>query len=135
MKKLGADFVFNRLRDDVPTEVWKAAPAGVDLILDYVGTQTFARSFELLKKGGRLLLCGILTGREANLSIHQTYLRQLSIKGLYLGTKPEMEELVNWTAQKKVKPYISETLDLADAQEAHRKMEAGEHIGKLVLKL
>ena len=135
MKSLGADVVFNRLTDDVAAGVRKVAPAGMDLIIDFVGPETFPTSFDLLKKGGQMLLCGIITGREATVSLHLTYLRHLSIKGLYLGTKEEMVELVDWVAQKKVKPILTNTLSLADAAEAQRMLEAGEVIGKLVLRV
>lgn len=135
MKSLGADVVFNRLTDDVAAGVRKVAPAGMDLIIDFVGPETFPTSFDLLKKGGQMLLCGIITGREATVSLHMTYLRHLSIKGLYLGTKEEMVELVDWVAQKKVKPILTNTLSLADAAEAQRMLEAGEVIGKLVLRV
>lgn len=133
VKKLGADYVFNHHQEDVQVEVMKLFPAGVDMIIDYVGPATFPKSFSMLKKGGRMLLCGILTGRETTFSIHQTYLRHLSIKGLYLGTKKEMEELVSLTEQKKVKPLIGKTLPLADAAKAQEMMVQGEHLGKLVL--
>jgi NADPH:quinone reductase-like Zn-dependent oxidoreductase len=134
LRQLGADHVFNHNRDDVAAEVRKIAPVGVDLILDYVGPATFQKSFDLLKKGGRMLLCGILTGRETNFSIHQTYLRHLSVKGLYLGTKEEMKNLIALTAAGEIKPLISATLPLAEASRAHEMMAKGEQLGKLVLK-
>ena len=135
MKSLGADVVFNRLTDDVAAGVRKVAPAGIDLIIDFVGPETFPTSFDLLKKGGQMLLCGIITGREATVSLHMTYLRHLSIKGLYLGTKEEMVELVDWVARKKVMPYLKQTMALQDAAEAQRMLEDGEVTGKLVLRV
>jgi D-arabinose 1-dehydrogenase-like Zn-dependent alcohol dehydrogenase len=81
-----------------------------------------------------MLLCGILTGRETNFSIHQTYLRHLSVKGLYLGTKQEMREIIDLTAQRKLQPRIGTTLALSDAAKAHEMMANGEHLGKIVLK-
>jgi len=133
VKKLGADHVFNHNKDDVQAEAMKLFPVGVDMIIDYVGPATFAKSHAILKKGGRMLLCGILTGRETNFSIHQTYLRHLSVKGLYLGTKNEMSELVDLTARKKIKPVIGKTFPLHEAAKAQEMMIRGEHIGKLVL--
>ena len=135
IRKLGADLALNRLTDDIPAQVKKYAPDGVDLILDYVGPATFSTSFSMLRKGGTLLLCGIITGRETNFSIHQTYLRHLSIKGLYMGTKAEMVELLRLVEEKKVTPHIENVLDLREASEGHRLMESGESIGKIVLKL
>ena len=133
VKNLGADHIFNHYEDDVQSEVMKLFPVGVDMIIDYVGPATFPKSFAMLKKGGRMLLCGILTGRETNFSIHQTYLRHLSVKGLYLGTKKEMEELVNLAAQRKIKPLVGKIFPLEEAAKAQEMMTKGEHIGKLVL--
>jgi NADPH2:quinone reductase len=133
MRKLGADYVFNRHKDDLTAEVKKIAPHGVDLVLDYVGPQTFQTSFDMLKKGGTMLLCGIITGRETNFSIHQTYLRHLSIRGIYLGTQSEMRELLELVEKRNIKPVIGKTLPLKDASEGHRLMEAGESIGKIAL--
>jgi alcohol dehydrogenase len=90
-------------------------------------------SFQMLQKGGRLLLCGKLTGMEAPLSLHLTYLRHLSILGLYLGEKRELEALLRWVLDGKVKPVIDRVLPLEEAAEAQRLMETGGHVGKIVL--
>lgn len=133
--QLGADHVFNHHKDDVVNAVQKVTgSAGVEVALDSVGAETFPKSFQLLKKGGRLLLCGKLTGMDVALSLHQTYLRHLSILGLYLGEKYELEALLKWVAGGEIKPVIHRILALKDAAEAHGVMAAGEHIGKLVLK-
>ena len=134
MRDLGVDYAFNRLEDDVPAQIRKTAPAGLDLIMDYVGPETFTTSWELLKKGGTMLLCGILTGRETNLNIQFTYLRHLSIKGTNLGTMEEMKELLALVADEKLKPYIGGTFPLEDAAKAQEMMEENRHIGKLILK-
>ncbi|MBK9246707.1 MAG: zinc-binding dehydrogenase [Ignavibacteria bacterium] len=133
IKQLGADYVFNHYTEDIPTEVKKLFPYGIDCIMDYAGTATFPKSFEMLRKGGRMLLCGILTGRETTLSIHQTYLRHLSIHGLYLGTKRELEELLTLAAAKSIKPLIGRVMDLSQAAEAHELMVSGNYLGKIVL--
>ena len=133
--KLGADQVLNHYKDDIVNAVLGATGGlGVEVVLDSVGAETFPKGFQLLKKGGRLLLCGKLTGMDVTLSLHQTYLRHLSILGLYLGEKQELETLLKWVAEGKIKPVIHRTFALKEAAEAHRVMAAGEHVGKLVLK-
>jgi NADPH:quinone reductase-like Zn-dependent oxidoreductase len=135
LHKLGADHVFNHHKDDIVSAVRDVTgSAGVEVVLDSVGAETFVKSFQLLKKGGRLLLCGKLTGLDVTLSLHQTYLRHLSILGLYLGEKHELETLLDWVAAGQIKPVIHRTFALQDAAEAQRMMAAGEHLGKLVLK-
>ncbi len=136
MRSLGADYVFHRVRDDIPAEVAKISPAGIDLILDYVGPETFPKSFQMAKKGGRILLCGIITGREISpFSLHMTYLRHLSVQGLYLGTMEEFGEVIDWTAKGKIKPYVGWNLPLEEAVEATRRLEEREFIGKIALEV
>jgi len=133
--QLGADHVFNHHKDDVVNAVREVTGnSGVEVVLDSVGAETFPKGFQLLKKGGRLLLCGKLTGMDVTLSLHKTYLRHLSVLGLYLGEKHELEALLKWVAQGKIKPLIYRTFALKDVAEAHRMMAAGEQVGKLVLK-
>jgi NADPH:quinone reductase-like Zn-dependent oxidoreductase len=131
---LGADLVLDHHRDDVESAVRGFTEGlGVEVVLDYVGPQTFPKSFQLLQKGGRLLLCGKLTGMETPLSLHLTYLRHLSILGLYLGEKRELEELLRCVLDGDVKPVIDRVLPLEEAAAAQRLMEIGGHVGKIVL--
>lgn len=134
-RDLGADHVINRKTQDVTILVREVAPGGIDVALDYVGPETFQTTFDLLKKGGKMLLCGIITGRETNVSLHMTYLRHLSIHGLYLGTIDEMKQLLNLISCGKVVPHISDVLSLEDAAEGHRRLEEEGVNGKIVLKI
>lgn len=134
VEQLGADLVLNHHEDDVVEAVREFTEGlGVETILDSVGAQTFTQGFQLLQKGGRLLLCGKLTGADVELSLHQTYLRHLSILGLYLGEKHELEQLLEWVRAGKIKPVIYKKFPLEEAAEAHKVMASGEHLGKLVL--
>lgn len=136
LKQLGVDHIFNHRDgtaiDDEVMSITKGL--GIDVILDYVGPEAFPKNFKMVKKGGKILFCGILTGREAMVSLHQTYLRHISLLGLYLGEKHELEELIKLVSEGKVKPHIGATLELRDAAKAHEMMAKGEVIGKIVLK-
>lgn len=137
LKQMGVDHIFNH-RDGsaVDDEVLKLTGGlGIDVILDYVGPEAFPKNFKMVKKGGKILFCGILTGREATVSLHMTYLRHISLLGLYLGEKRELEALVDLVAQGKVKPHIGAELGLKDAAKAHELMAKGEVLGKIVLKV
>jgi len=134
VEALGADLVLNHHTDDVLSAAREfTSGAGLDVVFDSVGAQTFPIGFQLLKKGGKLLLCGKMTGLDVELSIHMTYLRHVSILGLYLGEKEELEELLDWVAQKKIKPVIDQTLSLEQAAEAQRVLAEGARIGKVVM--
>ncbi|MGA2667346.1 MAG: zinc-binding dehydrogenase [Ignavibacteria bacterium] len=135
LKQMGVDHVFDHYHDDnIVDKVLKLTEGrGVDVVLDYVGPATHSRSFQMVKKGGKILWCGIMSGREANVSIHQTYLRHISLLGLYLGEKHELEALVKLCSEGKIKPHIYQKLDLKDAAEGHKLMESGNVMGKIVM--
>lgn len=129
----GADYCLNRNEVDVSEEVRKIAPEGVDAVLDYIGHDTFPTSFSLLKNGGRLLLCGIMTGAAVELNIHQTYFHHRSIHGLFLGSRDDMSRVIDLVAEKRIEPLIHDVMPLSDASEAHRIVASGGNRGKIVL--
>ncbi|MCX6145763.1 MAG: zinc-binding dehydrogenase [Candidatus Kapabacteria bacterium] len=132
---LGADYVFNHHEDDVLAEVKKLFPDGIDLVLDYVGPVTFDKSFAMVATGGKILLCGMITGREVNLNIQQTYFRQISINGLFLGAQHDFSNLLQLVAADEVKPVIARTFDLKDMAEAHKLLESGDFVGKIMINI
>lgn len=136
LKKLGVHYVFNHYEDknisDKVVEI--TGGRGVDVVLDYVGPLTYQQSFNMLKRGGKLLWCGIISGRETTVSIHQTYFRHLTYHGIFLGEKKELESLVRLVSEGMVNPVIYKSLTLAEARKAHTIIESGEVIGKIILK-
>jgi NADPH2:quinone reductase len=133
LSELGADHVLVGDVAAVADKVRELYPAGVDQVVDYVGPATFAQSHELLKKGGTLTLCGMLTGVETNLSIHQTYFRQLQIQGISLGTRDEYDELLGMLGTGALKIPIAKRLPLARAKDALLAFTNDGHFGKVVV--
>jgi len=131
--ELGADYVFNHHKDNLVEEVKKIAPKGIDLLIDYVGPATFDKSFAMLRRGAKLVLCGMLTGLNVNLNIQQTYFRHINIQGIYLGNKQEFFRLVEYVAEGKIKSKVHSIFHLKEAQLAHKLMESGNYVGKIVL--
>jgi len=135
LKKMGVEHIYNHYEDkSISSKVIEMTGGkGVDMVLDYIGPATYIQSFNMLKRGARLLWCGIMTGKETTVSIHQTYLKHVSLLGLYLGEKNELESLINLCAEGKVKPVISEVLNLRDAARGHKLIEEKKVIGKVIL--
>lgn len=131
--ELGADYVFNRNTDDVLGKVLELYPKGIDLVLDYVGSATFEKSLAMLRKNGKMLVCGMETSPVVSLNLQKFYLRHLNLSGLYLGSPKEFKELVNLFNEGKIKPRIDRIFDLKDAASAHKYMASREHIGKILL--
>jgi NADPH2:quinone reductase len=136
LEKLGVKNIFNHYKDkDIAGEVLKLTGGyGADVVLDYIGPATYEQSFKMVRKGGKILWCGIMTGRETNVSIHMTYLRHISLMGLYLGEINELKELVSIVSAGKVRPHISEVLPLKEAAKAHTLIQEGKVKGKVILK-
>ena len=145
-KALGADEAFNyRTGDWVAAAKAATGGRGVDLILDMVGGDYIARNLDLLVIEGRLVQIAFLKSAKAELDFSVMMRKRLWITGSTLRPRTPAEKGVIarallehvWPllAQKNVAPVIHQTFRLADAASAHRMMEAGTHIGKLVLSL
>jgi putative PIG3 family NAD(P)H quinone oxidoreductase len=116
---------------------------GVDVILDIVGGDYFARNVEALAHEGRLVEIATLHGVKAELNIQKIMQRRLTITGSTLrarsiAEKGALAEAVRehvWPLLEAgtVRPLIHATFPLRNASAAHRVMDAGTHIGKLVL--
>ena len=133
-KKLGAHYIIDRTRQDIADEVKKIVPAGVDIVIDHVGAATWATSIAALRQGGRMAVCGMTSGNEATVHIRTFYTKQIVMAGYLLGTRAQLQELINFVMRKKIQPVIDSIFPLQDAKEAQKKMEAGLHAGKILLK-
>ncbi len=133
LRRLGATQVLPSDPVVVSECVRASYPAGLDLVLDYVGPATFPTSLQVLKKGGTIVLCGILTGTEAPLSLHQTYLRHLRVQGVYLGTRQEYEDLLGRLARRELTVPIAGRFPLERGREALLRFARDAHLGKIVL--
>jgi putative PIG3 family NAD(P)H quinone oxidoreductase len=119
------------------------AGRGVDVVLDIVGGDYFARNLHALALEGRLVVIATLQGAKAELDIQFMMQRRLTVTGSTLrirsvgekaaiadGLRAQVWPLLQSGA---VKPIIHARFPLRDAAAAHRMMESGAHIGKLVL--
>ena len=135
-KKLGADFIINRNKSDVITEVLRYTKNdGVDAVIDHVGAKTWPVSIETLKVGGRMLACGTTTGAEARINIRTFYSKEAQIVGAYLGSKSQLVSLYRFMKLKKIRPIIDSVFNLKDVRMAHKKMESSNQFGKIILKI
>lgn len=144
--ELGALMAVNYREGDW-VEALKGATSGrgVNLILDMVGGDYVARNLELLADDGRLVQIAFLKSSRVELDLMQVMRRRLTITGSTLrpqsvaakGAIARALETQVWPllAAGTVRPVIHAVLPIERAAEAHRMMEAGEHIGKIVLDL
>jgi len=116
---------------------------GVDVVLDMVGADYFARNLEVLAVEGRLVEIATLHGVKAEVNLQAIMGRLLTITGSTLRPRPVADKAAIATELRQhvwplleagtVKPIVHATFPLRDAAEAHRVMESSVHTGKLLL--
>jgi len=138
---LGADIAVDAKTEDF-AEVAKAA-GGVDVVLDMVGASYFDRNLDALNPGGRIVYIAALAGPVLEVPVMKIMQKRAVITGSTLRPRSadekarlaaEVERVVwPWIAAGKLKPVIDATFPLEEAAKAHAHLEAGEHVGKVVL--
>ena len=142
---LGAEHAINYRTDDF-VEVVKRLTGGrgVDLVLDIVGGDYFARNIATLATGGRLVEIGMMGGgMSATIDLGDVLRRRLTITGSTLRPRSVEEkgaiaadlrrEVWPLIEEGRVKPVVYRTFPLDEAAAAHQMMESSEHVGKIVL--
>ena len=142
-KDLGAERVIN-YRSEVFEDVLKPY-GGVDLILDMVGGDYIQRNLKSLADDGRLVQIAFLQGPKVVLNLVQMMTRRLSITGSTLRPQSDLakakiacvllEKVWPHLATNRIAPVMDSEFPLSEAAEAHKRMESGKHIGKIVLKI
>ncbi|HMO69290.1 MAG TPA: zinc-binding dehydrogenase, partial [Novosphingobium sp.] len=117
---------------------------GVDLVLDMVSGDYVARNLKCLAEDGRHVTIAVLRGVKAELNMAQVMVRRLTLTGSTL--RPRSAEFKGLLADEiartvwplveegALRPVIDRTFPLAEAAAAHARMEAGDHVGKIVLR-
>lgn len=145
-ERLGAERAVNyRTEDFVEATKTATGGRGVDVILDMIGGDYVPREIAALAEEGRLVLISTMGGAMAEIDLRAVMGRRLTITGSTLRVRPpafkggiarSLNEKV-WPLLERgtVKPVVHATFPLERAGDAHRLMESGEHIGKIVLTL
>lgn len=132
--ELGADVVVNTTTGDLVTEVRGATGgAGADLVFDHIGPALFLPSIQALRPGGRMVFCGVTTGRVVELPLPTLYHAGISLLGVRSQTFGEYRQMIERYWRSGIRAVIDEELPLPQAADAHRRLEDGGVFGKLVL--
>jgi NADPH:quinone reductase-like Zn-dependent oxidoreductase len=135
-KKLGADAVINYKTQDFAREIRGLTDRrGVDVVVDSVGGDSYAKSLASLVKGGRLVTCGATAGARPQTDLQRIFWNQLSVFGSTMGNRREFAEMLSFVRKRGVKPVIDQVFPLAEGVHAFARMEEGRQFGKIVLKV
>lgn len=133
---IGSDYVINRNKKEIALEIEKITQgAGVDAVVDNAGQKTLMTSISSVRRGGKIAICGTTSGSDANFQIRSFYSKQIQLYGILIGSKLELLELIHFVSEKKVSSKIDSVFSLSDVQQAHNKLERGEQLGKILLKI
>ncbi|MGE5062811.1 MAG: NAD(P)H-quinone oxidoreductase [Myxococcales bacterium] len=144
--ELGAEAAVNyREQDFVEIAQRLTDGKGVNVVLDMVGGDYLPRNLKALADDGRHVSIATQRGAKAEVSIADIMRRRLTLTGSTLRARPvEFKTMVADEIGKTVWPYveggrlkpvIDRTFPLSDAAVAHARMEAGDHVGKIVLEI
>jgi len=141
---LGADHAINYNAADFVAEVATLTDGkGVQLILDMVGGDYVPRNLQCLAEDGRHVTIAVQRGITAEINIAAVMVRRLTLTGSTLRARPvafkslvadELRRTV-WPLVEagQLRPVMDTAFPLAEAAAAHARMEAGAHVGKIVL--
>jgi tumor protein p53-inducible protein 3 len=143
---LGATAAFDYNAGDFADAIHeRTGGRGVDVILDHIGAAYLAQNLRALAVDGRLVEIGIMGGAHAELDLSGLLMRRQSVIGSTLRSRPveQKADIVRAflarfgeaLAAGRLRPPVDAVLPLAEAPEAHRRMQASTHFGKIVLRV
>ncbi|WKX71446.1 NAD(P)H-quinone oxidoreductase [Streptomyces sp. XD-27] len=143
-RKLGADILVNYREQDFVEEIREAtAGAGTDVILDIIGAKYLDRNVQALAVNGRLAIIGLQGGVKGELNLGTLLAKRAAVTATSLRARPLAEKATIVAAVRehvwplietgRVRPVVDRTLPLREAAEGHRVLDAGTHVGKVLL--
>jgi NADPH:quinone reductase-like Zn-dependent oxidoreductase len=135
-KQLGADVLIDYAREDFAKRIREeTGKRGVDVVVDYIGKETWVKSLRSLARGGRLVTCGATTGYNPEEDLRHIFFRQLEVIGSTMGSRNELMAPLKLIYAGRMKPVVGATYALKDTADAHRAMEERRVMGKIVIKI
>jgi zinc-binding alcohol dehydrogenase/oxidoreductase len=122
-----------------------AGGGGPDVAIDGTGGTTFAQLLDVLKPGGRLASYGATRGPAPEMEVRRLFWKQLDLLGTTMGSPRDFAGMVRMFTEPRhagdrqvvnpLTPVVDQVFPLAEAAAAHRRMEAAEQFGKIVLRI
>ncbi|HYY75509.1 MAG TPA: zinc-binding dehydrogenase [Gaiellaceae bacterium] len=135
-RDLGAEAVVNHAGEDVAEAVRQATGGrGANVVVEHVGEATWKTSLQVAAPGARICVCGATSGPNPPANLHRIWWKQLTILGSTMGTRADFEGAYELVASGRARPIVDRVFPLAEAAEAHRHLEEGHQLGKVVLRI
>ncbi|MEV6104430.1 NAD(P)H-quinone oxidoreductase [Streptomyces sp. NPDC051940] len=143
-RELGADILIDYREQDFAAELLKATDgAGADVILDIIGAKYLAQNVKALAVNGRIAVIGLQGGVKGELNLGALMAKRAAITATTLRARPAGEKaaIVAAVAEHvwpllesgRIHPVVDRAVPMHEAEEAHRVVESGAHVGKVLL--
>jgi putative PIG3 family NAD(P)H quinone oxidoreductase len=144
LRALGADLVIDYRSDDFVAVTRDFTDGhGADVVLDIIGAKYLGPNVEVLATNGRIATIGMQGGSKGELDLGALMRKRGSISATTLRARPieEKSKIVKGVRERvwplveagAILPIIDTTMPMSEAREAHRRMEASDHLGKILL--
>lgn len=136
-RKLGASILIDSTAnpDWSDTVLDLTGQIGADIILDVGGQTTLHQSMKAAAQNGRIIAIGFLGGRAPGLELGHLISKNLTLRGITVGSRRSFEDLLRFLVQTGIKPVIDSVFSFADARLAFERLASGEHHGKISIKV
>ncbi len=129
----GAKGGVNYTQENWDKELAHQMPGKFDIVIDGSGSTTFSKILSLMNPAGRLVIYGGTGGMINDLSPQRIFWKQLDILGSTMGSPEDFRQMIELVNQYKIKPIISQTFSLDQANEAIALVGSGDQFGKVCI--
>ena len=133
LEEMGADRVFVNDGSSIHKEVRALEPAGIDAAIDCVGSATLLSAIKSLRRMGRVAAIGTINPEPLNLNLGTIVVNGIEIKGSDGTSRVAIRESMELVASGAIRVRIDQTLPLAEAANAHQRLEDRKATGRIVL--
>jgi alcohol dehydrogenase len=141
LKALGADHLIDYTAGDFVGEIQarygrpqrRSYEGGIDVVVNYTGGDTWVPSLKVLKRGGRLLVCGATAGFAPTEDLRYIWSFELKILGSNAWARGDLESLLQLAASRRLVPVIDRILPLSEGRAAVSLLEDRAVFGKVVV--
>lgn len=132
---LGAKAGVNYTLPDWDLKIKDLSNGGVDVIIDSAVGENFAKHFNYVKPGARIVFFGATAGDLPALNARAIFWKQIQILGTTMGTSSEFQKMLDFMNTQKITPIIEQVFKFTEAEKAINLMENSTQFGKIVMEM
>jgi NADPH:quinone reductase-like Zn-dependent oxidoreductase len=108
---------------------------GADMVIENGGGNSLARSLVAVRTGGTISLIGVLSGIEGTVNTGLILMKSVAVQGIYVGNRQQFLDMNECLRTQGIHPVVDHVYPVSEVSEAYKHLEAGRHVGKLVIRI